>query len=528
MEPPGSSADRNSLDTLLRSVIKVMAISDAPDYEQPWQSEGPTASSGSGCVVQTQRGPRILTNAHCVENQVFIEVRRYGQSRRSTAEVEAIGHECDLALLRVPDPAFFEGTEPIPIGELPHLSDQVSVCGYPIGGDRLSITQGIVSRIELIRYAQSQRRLLGVQIDAAINSGNSGGPVIKDGALVGVAFQTLDSAVRVGHVIAAPVVEHFLQDVEDGIYDGFPGLGCVWQPLDSGAHRRYLGLPEDGSEGVLVTHVVYGSSAWSHVEPGDVILSVDGVDVGCDGTVPLREGELVEFGYVVSERQVGASLPLVIWRDGVRIAMTLPLKAPVVLVAEDRYDVDPSFYVFGGLLFAPLTRDYLRTWGESWWAVAPRDLMNLYEQGIVTPERTEPVVLQKVFADQSNQGYHEYASLLIKSVQGVPVKSLAHLVHLIETCTDDYLRIESHQGACIVLDRVHAMARHEAIMERFGVPHDRSADLHELHDPEPLSESSPSSDAEQPALAHSSSEAPTATAAAISLESQPPAKPQLD
>ena len=144
-----------------------------------------------GCVVQTPRGLRILTNAHCVENHVFIEVRRYGHSRRSTAEVEAIGHECDLALLMVPDPDFFEGTQPIPIGDLPRLSDQVSVCGYPIGGDRLSITQGIVSRIELIRYAQSQRRLLGVQIDAAINSGNSGGPVIKDGALVGVAFQTL-------------------------------------------------------------------------------------------------------------------------------------------------------------------------------------------------------------------------------------------------------------------------------------------------------------------------------------------------
>jgi len=236
---------------------------------------------------------------------------------------------------------------------------------------------------------------------------------------------------------------------------------------------------------------------------------------------------LVEFGYVVSERQVGASLPIEIWRKGERLELTLPLKAPVVLVEEDRYDVDPSFFVFGGLLFAPLTRDYLRTWGESWWAVAPRDLMTLYEQGIVTPERTEPVVLQKVFADESNQGYHEYASLLVKSVQGVAVRSLAHLMQLVEACTGDYLTIESHQGTRIVLDREMAVARHEAIMERFGIPYDRSPDLQELELPEGVDglESEPGE--EQP-LAHSGLDAPTATAAGYSRESQPPGKPSRD
>src|SRR5690606_12633997 len=110
--------------------------------------------------------------------------------------------------------SFFAGTLPIPLGTLPHLSEQVSVCGYPVGGERISITQGIVSRIDLVQYAQSQRRLLAVQIDAAINQGNSGGPVIQDGVLIGVAFQALDDAEKIGYVIAVPVIEHFLEDVE--------------------------------------------------------------------------------------------------------------------------------------------------------------------------------------------------------------------------------------------------------------------------------------------------------------------------
>ncbi len=126
MSSHSKPTDRSELDTLLQSVVKVMAISDAPDYEQPWQSEGPEASSGSGCIVETSRGYRVLTNAHCVQNSVFIEVRRYGKSRRCKADVEAIGHECDLALLTVESEDFFEDTAPIPIGDLPHLSDQVS------------------------------------------------------------------------------------------------------------------------------------------------------------------------------------------------------------------------------------------------------------------------------------------------------------------------------------------------------------------------------------------------------------------
>ncbi|MEQ9321912.1 MAG: trypsin-like serine protease, partial [Polyangiaceae bacterium] len=107
---------RRELGTLLRSVVKVMCVSDAPDYDQPWQSDGPSSSSGSGAIIETSRGLRVLTNAHCVSNHVFIEVRRYGRAQKYEAEVEGLGHECDLALLRVDDDDFFQGTTPIPIG----------------------------------------------------------------------------------------------------------------------------------------------------------------------------------------------------------------------------------------------------------------------------------------------------------------------------------------------------------------------------------------------------------------------------
>ena len=80
------------------------------------------------------------------------------------------------------------------------------MCGFPIGGERLSITEGVVSRIEMFSYAHSQRCLLGVQIDAAINDGNSGGPVLRGGQLAGIAFQALESGENIGYAIPVPVI----------------------------------------------------------------------------------------------------------------------------------------------------------------------------------------------------------------------------------------------------------------------------------------------------------------------------------
>lgn len=471
-----SRGERNKLNKLLRAVVRVSTISDAPDYEQPWQTQGPESSTGSGVVVRTRSGMRVLTNAHCVENAVFVELRRYGKSKKFTAEVEAVGSDCDLAILMVDDVTFFDGVEPLPIGQLPGLSDRVQVYGYPIGGERLSITQGIVSRVDLVQYAQSQRKLLAVQIDAAINSGNSGGPVLRNGQLVGIAFQTLDDAASVGYVIASPVIQHFLADVESGRYEGFPNLGIRYQELESRALRQALGVSNDG-RGVLVTQVAFESSAWGAIREGDVLLSLGNVSVSDAGTVTLRDGEIITFDYLIGRRQVGDQVDVELLREGELVSTSVTLRAPVHLVSEDPAGRKPSYFVFGGLLFVPVTRNYLATWGEQWWQHAPKELVALYEQGIPTESRQESVVLQKVLPDATNQGYHEIESLPIRTVQGIPVKNLRHLVALTESFEDEFVRFGAHDGRQIVLDRVQAVHRNSGILKRFGVPEDRSEDL---------------------------------------------------
>jgi S1-C subfamily serine protease len=463
--------------SILRSVVKVITTSDAPDYEQPWQTEGPAAAVGSGAIVMTTRGARVLTNAHVVENQIFIEVRRYGKSRKFEAAVEGVGHVCDLALLKIKDSGFAKGAPAIPVGDLPWLGDRVAALGFPIGGDRLSITEGVVSRIEMYPYAHSQRNLLAVQIDAAINSGNSGGPVVKDGEIVGIAFEAMDEAENVGYMIGAPVVKHFLRDIEQGVNDGFPDLGIVIQALESKSHRRSLGLSPRSHSGVLITGVVHGGSADGILEEGDVLLMLDKKYVAADGSLSFRKGERIDMAHQVAKHHVGESMPVKVYRDGKEHSFELPLKAPRFLVAEDSYDVKPTYYLYGGLLFVPLSRDLLKTWGSEWWQEAPPGIISIYENDICSASRSEVVVLQKVLADRVNQGYHDVEMLVVDQVQGRNIRNLKELIRIVESAKDEFVRFQGSDGQMIVLERASVEKRNRGILRRYGVPFDRSANL---------------------------------------------------
>ncbi|GAH77501.1 unnamed protein product, partial [marine sediment metagenome] len=236
--------------------------------------------SGSGCIIS---GRRILTNAHVVGDHTFIQVRRAGKAKKYTAEVEIVAHECDLAILRVNDNSFFSDVEPVEIGALAEVRDRVAVYGFPEGGDKLSITEGVVSRVEHHRYTHSNAYLLTCQIDAAINPGTSGGPVIKDDEIVGVAFQA-GAGENIGYMVPIPVINHFLKDIKDGKYDGIPGLGISWQKMENPDIRLKFNMTAEQS-GVLVNKIYLGSSARGILKSGDVILSIDGKNVENDGTI---------------------------------------------------------------------------------------------------------------------------------------------------------------------------------------------------------------------------------------------------
>ncbi|MCK4860026.1 MAG: serine protease, partial [Candidatus Omnitrophica bacterium] len=287
------------------AIVKVYTVCNEHDYGKPWQMLGQQRRTGSGCIIS---GKRILSNAHVVGDQMFIQVKRAGQAKKYTAKVEAVAHECDLAILKVADEAFFADSEPLEVGSLVEVRDKVAVYGFPRGGDELCITEGIVSRIEHQYYTHSGVALLSCQIDAAINPGSSGGPVIKDNKIVGVAFQAAEGE-NIGYMVPAVVVKHFLKDIKDNKYDGIPLLGINFQNMENPSIRLKYNMNEKQT-GILVGRVYPCSCAKEILKSGDVLLSIEGKNIENDGTIEFRSNERMFFGYVLQRKYIGETVKL--------------------------------------------------------------------------------------------------------------------------------------------------------------------------------------------------------------------------
>eukprot|EP00882_Tetradesmus_deserticola_P004857 GHRQ01005118.1.p1 GENE.GHRQ01005118.1~~GHRQ01005118.1.p1 ORF type:complete len:436 (+),score=140.35 GHRQ01005118.1:147-1454(+) len=308
-------------DWALRSVLKVFVVKVDPNYAQPWQKCPQRSSSGSAFVLDTEQRI-IITNAHVVANAVTVYVRRPGNPKKWRSQVLCMGKQSDLALLTVPEDAFWgDDLRPLVfLKEVPELQGPISVAGYPVGGDSLSITKGIVSRVSMVRYSQSGR-LLGIQIDAAINPGNSGGPAFADmqgGKVAGVAFSknVSSSTDNIGYIIPYPIVEHFLSEYRTaGAYQGVCSPGFYTQPMENPAQQQYLKVPE-GASGCVVVKLEPSTEAAQHLQVADVILEVEGTPIAADESVQFRDDERVDYSHVISLKHVGDDLNLKILRQG--------------------------------------------------------------------------------------------------------------------------------------------------------------------------------------------------------------------
>ena len=452
-------------------VVRIFATTQEPDYECPWQSLAPSSSTGSGVILGQGR---ILTGAHVVARATFLQVQRISDPDKVVARVLSVCHDSDLALLQVDDPAFDADVPETEFGGLPQLHDDVMVVGYPVGGEEISVTQGVVSRIEVQRYEHSQRYLLAVTVDAAINSGNSGGPVYQQGKVVGIAFQSLRDAENIGEIVPMPVIEQFLKGAETSTAPPVPGYGLWTQAMENPFLRQRHGL-RDGQSGVLLTAVEYGGSGHGRLQAGDVLLEVDGHPVANNGTIRFRDRVRTGIEALLTEHQVGDTVPVRYVRQGEEATTELTMEPLRGLVGRSRYAQLPRYFVWGGLVFQPLTTGYLQTWNK-WWERAPQRFVDAYYNGVGTEERQELVVLTQVLADELTVGYEQCDVGIIESVNGEAPRDLADFVFRLETCTGP-VTLVNHRRDTIMLDPAQVAAARDRILERYRIPVDRSPTL---------------------------------------------------
>jgi len=517
------SREDEDQQALLNGVVRIYCTHSEPNFGMPWQRLRQECSSSSGFLLE---GRRILTNAHAVEYGSLVQVKKRQCEKKYVANVVAVGHECDLAVLHVADDDFWADLDgaPLKFGQLPDLLEDVSVVGFPVGGESISISSGVVSRIEMQEYAQASAQLLAIQIDAAINPGNSGGPVVNsNNEIIGAAFQSLSEGdvENIGYVVPVTVINHFLDDVQrHGSYSGVCVLGAKLQGMDNAELRAHFGMagsqpgaPSKGAQtGVLVVGLAKLAPAASLLKVGDVLLSVDGVQIANDGTIPFREGsfnERVQLNYYFTQRFASDTVTLEVLRAGQTMKLQAPLWVPQLLIPRtllqrragpvggaeaDTAPSPPSYLMVGGLVLVALTREYLDaeyniehmgafdSWAEELRVLSMTDAFR------EEPEQ-EVVLLSQVLAHRCNIGYENNRNMPLKAVNGQPVKNLRQLKQVVdqallvkaapaaEDAADCKLVFEFTNGMLLVLDGKAALDAQEQLCKDHFMPAHCSADL---------------------------------------------------
>ena len=471
---PTTISSEIKLSDIYQSVVRIEVAAQVASYKSPWNSGQFTGGTGTGFLIGENT---FLTNAHVVSNARRVMITMHGSARKHPARVRHIAHDCDLAILEVEDFSPFDGLQHLSVGNVPQLESQVRVIGYPVGGDRISVTRGVVSRIDFRSYAHTRSdHHLVVQIDAAINPGNSGGPVLQNGNVVGVAFQGLTSADNTGYMIPSPVINRFLTDIKDGQYDKYVELGLSRFSLFNPAMRKAYNLKQD-DPGILVARIYKDGPVDGTLQKGDILTKINDKLIDSSGSVKI-DGERVNMNEIVERKFAGDKVSLTFIRDGKEQNAEITLKHfPAAEIYAVQYGKRPEYTIQGGLAFQPLSRNLYTELAISNPRV--RRLFTKYISENIFQEREDIVILTNVLEDPINSYLSGFTGNAVESINDVKITSLKQLHELLnpEEMPEHFVIKCEGVSRPLILPAKDIQANNKLILKKYGI--DQSSYLSE-------------------------------------------------
>ena len=457
-----------------KTVVRVFSTIQNVDAYEPWKPGSTVSLEGCGTILP---GGKVLTVSNLAEKANYIEVQKFGETKRYVAKVDKIGWDLDLALLTVDDKDFPQGADPVEFGTLPQPGDKVEVQGP----DELTMKEDTISGLDMVWVWEGATYVPALMTNGEIDPKLNGCPLFKDGKFVGTPFSNWHKQEKSGAIAPVNVVQRFLRAVEGSKdYQPLADLGVYSQDLKSSDLRDYYHLPADKT-GVVITQVLYQSAGDGLLKEGDVITAIDGHAVDNEGYIQLDKNERVAGDYLITFYLPGESTELDIVRQGQPLKVKVPLKPLPKLVPYYVDQRSPTYFMIAGFVFSPLTYNYLQSVDFN--ALKP-ETKDLYLHGLVTPQRREVVLLTHVLRSDINEGYHYFNNIVVDKVNGRPIRDMRDLVEAFQHPKGDkhVIEFDDHAwtGSRVVFDAKKTQKATQELMKSLDMSFDRSEDLRPL------------------------------------------------
>ena len=456
----------------LKSVVKVNVTTQPFNFFMPWNKKPHSFRFGLATLIS---GNRLLLTADLVCNATFIELEKIKSGDKMPATVECVDYDANLAVLRPQDPAFLKEMRPLEIIDKLTAGGKASAWQFEKNGTPL-ITEGEMRRAEMGYHPNRSLLVYELNISLPSYASPTAMPVLSNAKLVGLKL-SYSASTRSMVLLPAPVINHFLHDLNNGKYNGFPRGGFSYTKLDDPQLRNYVALPKD-AQGVYVTYVRPGGSA-SHagLKRGDVLLAIDEFDVDRHGQYEDPDYGKLNIAHLSSTRSFAGDLRTYhVWRQKQTLALKLKLQ-PIHFedypIAPYVYDRGPDYIIVGGLVFQELSREYLKSWGGSWTSRAPRRLV-YYERNqweLFKPGQ-KTIILSLKLDTFGNIGYKQFSAKVLKRLNGKPIKRLADIHLALKTpLKGRFHRFEfNHPPRELILDAKTLDRDNRQIRLRYRVP----------------------------------------------------------
>jgi S1-C subfamily serine protease len=458
-------------------VLRIMATKNASYYHKPWKSPDFTTSRGSGFFFKDEKnfpGRRglILTNAHVVSMAQTIKVSNGREKVRYNARTVGICDSADFAVLEMEpeDLAAYERrngpVDPLEFGDSDALrvGDKVMGWGYPLGGERISKSeQGEISRIEVSSYAYSQEYWLMVQASLQQNRGNSGGPVLKDGNVVGISFQGMKTTDRINYFVPINLVKQLIPLLND--QSAIPRWRSAVQHMFPRLKDYYHMGPEKG--GILVDYIIPGGGPYTFgIRRNDILMAIDGHEIDNFGEIYLEPlGQRIFFTEILNRKKVGDPLTVNVIRDGKpmsikgKVTPGLPKLVPRIFTGA-------NYFIFGGIGFVELTQNCVDNLGKS-----GETFQAKYLDEFPTKPYQKIVIISEIFPEYGLVDTSSYLKR-VKKFGGQEVLNIEQLHNAIQALAEQGTKkalLELSSNLQLPVDIENAASLDSEVQQRYGI-----------------------------------------------------------